>query len=93
MNIFEITLFIFCANGKDFQTKMRPFATRNISNHRSMVLKVVKESLLSFGEPPEELVVWTERTEWMKDVLNEWKKNKDEELLKKLTLSSKEGRM
>ena len=34
-------------------------------------IKVVKEYLLSFGEPPEELIAWTERTDWMKDVLDE----------------------
>ena len=53
--------------------------------------------MLSFDEPPEELIAWMECIEWMKDVLEEWKKkkNKDEYenegLLKKLTLASKEG--
>jgi len=58
-------------------------------------IKVVKDYLLSFGEPPEELVAWTECMEWMKDVLEEWKKkNKEnEELLTKPAASSKGGRM
>lgn len=35
-----------------------------------------------------------ESTEWMKDVLEEWKKHEDAEgFLKKLPLSSKEGGM
>ena len=57
-------------------------------------IKVVKEYLLSFGEPPEELIAWTECTDWMKDVLDEWKKSEErKELLKKLPPSSKGGRM
>ena len=47
-------------------------------------IKVVKDYLLGFGEPPEELIAWVECMEWMKDFLEEWKK---------LSLSLKEGRM
>jgi len=50
---------------------------------------------LGFGELPEELIAWTEHTEWMKDVLEEWKKLEDgnEEFLKEPMPPSKKGRM
>ena len=40
-------------------------------------IKVVKDYLLGFGEPPEELIAWVECTEWMKHVFDEWKKHKN----------------
>jgi RNase H-like domain found in reverse transcriptase/Integrase zinc binding domain/Chromo (CHRromatin Organisation MOdifier) domain len=58
-------------------------------------IKVVKDYLLGFGEPPEVLVTWVQRTEWLKDVEKEWKRRNEEgsESLKNPTSSSKEGRM
>jgi len=72
-------------------------------------IKVVKDYLLGFGEPPEELISWVQSTEWVKDVLEEWKKreggitisgnhdpdsrNRKGTSLKKPEHSSKKGRM
>ena len=49
---------------------------------------------IGFGDPPEELVAWVQRTEWIKDVEREWRKRVDErkESWKNLA-SSKERRM
>ncbi len=76
-----MVLSVSSASGKDTQMTFR-----DAEDFKSLPygIKVVKDYLLGFGEPPEELIAWVECTEWMKDVLEEWKK---------LQLSSKEGRM
>ena len=77
-------LSVSSASGKDTHTKDATFRDAEDFKSSPYGIKVVKDYLLGFGEPPEELIAWVECMEWMKDVLEEWKK---------LSLSSKEGKM
>jgi Integrase zinc binding domain/Chromo (CHRromatin Organisation MOdifier) domain len=64
----------FLCKWEGFPNEDATFRKAEDFNSSPYGIKVVKEYLLGFGEPPEELVSWVKRTEWMKDVLDEWNK-------------------
>ncbi len=67
----------FLCKWEEFLNENATFRDGEDFQSLSYGIKIVNDYLLRFGESLEELITWTEGTEWMEDVLEEWKKHEE----------------